>query len=208
MLCFGTVFGAPFFVKGNSMLRLASLIFLLSITHYVYAESVPTHCNAEERAYLNCLIKGTNKVASVCGAHRVQYRFGRIGQPEFIFPPSENDADDQKNFRFSASRSAAYDRYDFALQFYDHNFSYVAYSGERRKTGGSTSYSSSITVWKMEEPCQGACLAVAPYGTPKGKIVKTLTCSNSDAGAELIGLNNKIPAVKAVNLPTPCLTCR
>lgn len=45
------------------------------------------HCLPDETTYFSCSIRGSNKIASVCGSNdRLQYRFGRSGQIELEFP--------------------------------------------------------------------------------------------------------------------------
>ena len=69
----------------------ASLLsfFLVSVAPSV----ADTLCQKDEVTFFNCEIKGSAKVASLCGspqldAHRgyVQYRFGRVGKIELTFP--------------------------------------------------------------------------------------------------------------------------
>ncbi|MBS1188596.1 MAG: hypothetical protein H6R10_388 [Rhodocyclaceae bacterium] len=166
-----------------------------------------SHCNDGEKAILNCSIKGSKKVASVCEKDRIEYRFGLIGSPEFIYPPPENNRSDQENFRYSADRSADYSVYEYSLQFYHQGYSYVAYAGEKRKPDGSAKHSSSITVWKMKEPCSKDCPLRSPQATPEGKAIKTYTCSNSEGGMGLINLHNRYRPLPPTNLPIPCMSC-
>src|SRR4051812_9756140 len=90
------------------------------------AAALPTHCNSEEEAYFNCQIKGSKKIASVCGAGfnsttrdpgYLQYRFGLPERIEFKYPATTAKEDMKDRFTYSASRTADYVQYDFVLQF-------------------------------------------------------------------------------------------
>ncbi|HSI37692.1 MAG TPA: hypothetical protein VK946_01315 [Methylotenera sp.] len=68
------------------------VIFLTFSTNTAFAQS---HCSNGEIDYFSCQIKGGHKVASLCGAKQeidsssnewVQYRYGKIGKPELIYP--------------------------------------------------------------------------------------------------------------------------
>lgn len=69
------------------------------------AAAPDTHCSTEEITYFSCRVLGSTKVASVCGSNEasleyprrgtdawLQYRFGTIGKPEFIFPSKKKDS--------------------------------------------------------------------------------------------------------------------
>jgi len=199
------------------MLKSVASFLLLIVPVYSSADTAPTHCNGDEKIYFNCFIKDSKKVASVCGAgynennHEsgyLQYRFGLIGNQEFKYPSTTNKDDMKDKFNFSSSRTADYSHYDLALQFSNLNYAYIVYSGEDRKPDDQRSYSSSITVWKLEEPCLSKCPPRAPYASPEGKIVKVFTCSNSNAGEKLY-LDSVIPLMTSpgrsrhVTLPYP-----
>ena len=57
------------------------------------AEAVASHCSADEQTLFNCSTGG--KTVSVCAAPNlsadagsVQYRFGPLGAPELVYPPT------------------------------------------------------------------------------------------------------------------------
>lgn len=57
------------------------------------AETVPSHCSADEQTLFNCSTGG--KTVSVCAAPNLsadtgsaQYRFGPPGAPELVYPPT------------------------------------------------------------------------------------------------------------------------
>lgn len=154
-------------MRRKSAFILAALFSLNS-----WANGGVSHCNGAEKTVFNCYIKGSKKVASVCEGARLEYRFGPIGSPEFVYPSPDNKRADEENFRYSASRSHNYSENYFKLQFYNDNYAYMAYAVEMRGTLDKSLYESSIIVWK------------------KGKVVKRFVCSNEDAGADLIDLHN------------------
>ena len=56
-----------------------------------------THCTANETIFFSCPLAQSQKVVSLCGGSSesdriswVQYRFGKVGQPEMIYPPKKN----------------------------------------------------------------------------------------------------------------------
>ncbi len=185
------------------MFRCGFLLFSLAISGYSRAETPTTHCTSDEKPVFNCQIKNSNKVASVCEGSSLHYRFGRIGNPEFVFPSADSGSNDQENFRYSASRSRDYDRYEYVLEFAHEGYAYVVYYGEK----SGKSYESSITVWKLKAPCTQNCGPRSPYAAPEGKQIKVIACTNKDAGAELYRLNNRYRPMPPVDLPTPCLVC-
>jgi hypothetical protein len=63
-------------------------------------------CDASERVLFSALVKGSNKVVSICSSRKIdkqqgylQYRFGRPGQVELEFPSSRQDT--QKSFAYT-----------------------------------------------------------------------------------------------------------
>lgn len=176
---------------------------LLSLN--AWADSGASHCNETEKTIFNCSIKGSKKVASVCQGKRLEYRFGPIGSPEFVYPSPDNERADEENFRYSATRSMN-ERHalsEFRLQFYNENYSYMAYSAEVYAISDSPVFDSSVVVWKMKAPCTKNCRPKAPYQAPEGKVIKRFVCSNDDAGANLIDLHNqrawKLPDLEPTN---------
>ncbi len=176
---------------------------LLSLN--AWADSGASHCNEAEKTVFNCSIKGSKKVASVCKGKRLEYRFGLVGSPEFVYPSPGNDRADEENFRYSASRSVdqSHSTAKFMLQFYNENYSYMAYADEMYAISDTPQYESSVVVWKMKAPCTRNCRPKAPYQAPEGKVIKRFVCSNEDAGANLIDLHNqrawKLPDLEPTN---------
>ncbi len=173
--------------------RLVAAFVLLAAPVSSIADTKPTHCRGDEKIYFNCSIKESKKIASICGAGYdeqknesgyLQYRFGAIGHPEFEYPATTSKEGMKDKFNFSQSRNAEYSHYDLTLQFNNLHYSYLVHSGEEHEDQGKT-YSSSITIWKMAEPCHSNCPPQAPYAAPAGKIVKVFHCANGDAGADL-----------------------
>jgi hypothetical protein len=191
--------------SGVKMLRYTTFLLVFSTSLNSWADVETSHCKDGEKIIFNCSIKGSKKFASVCEEDHIEYRFGLIGSPEFLYPPPEKTGNDQGNFRYSADRSADYSVSEYSLQFYHQNYSYIVYSGEKRKPNDSVMYSPSIIVWKMNELCQKNCPVRAPHASPEGKIVKTFTCSNSNAGRGLGSLHNR--SLPPTDLPIPCMSC-
>ena len=72
-----------------------SVILFAIFPSFALAQS---HCRTGETDYFSCKVNGNKKVISVCGnvSHNeasvegwIQYRFGNIGRPEFIYPASK-----------------------------------------------------------------------------------------------------------------------
>ena len=168
-------------------------IFVLVSVGHANADAEQTHCTAGEATYFNCLVKGSKKVASVCGAGYneekkesgyLQYRFGPVGKQEMRHPSTTDKEEMKDRFTFSASRSADYGHYVLELQFTNLGYAYAIHSSEAHKSGAIT-YSSSLTVWKLAEPCLSNCPPPASFESPKKKLVRVLSCSNGDAGRNL-----------------------
>lgn len=81
---------------------LACALCICSFT--VFAESA-THCIPGESTYFSCKLTKSNKVASLCGSHDLpkaiendapnkwlQYRFGLLESPEFVFPARKKES--------------------------------------------------------------------------------------------------------------------
>jgi hypothetical protein len=77
----------------------------LFATFYAKAES---HCKKEETTYFSCQIERSPKTVSLCGSSQsefegsnglsegwLQYRFGRLGAPEFTFPATKESSTDK-----------------------------------------------------------------------------------------------------------------
>jgi len=164
-------------------------VSLMTLLSFGAAHSMPTHCIEGEEVYFNCLVKGSKKVGSVCGAGYdfaekqagyLQYRFGAIGQIEFRYPPTTNTNDMTDRFNFSASHTADLVQWDSSLEFISGAHSYSISAGEEQLPGRNTRYSAAITVWKE--------------GDRKG--AKVLRCSNGDAGRNLL-LNHVVPMMSS-----------
>ena len=175
------------------MHKLIAAVSVLVFVGHASAEPERTHCTNDETTYFNCLIKGSKKVASVCGAGYneakqssgyLQYRFGSVDRQEMRYPSTTNEEEMKDRFTFSASRSADYGHYDRELQFTNLGHAYAIRSGEAHK-GGTIIYSSSLTVWRLAEPCTNNCPSRAPFESPKKELVQVLSCSNGDAGRSL-----------------------
>ncbi|WP_426341455.1 hypothetical protein ACN9MZ_06785 [Pseudoduganella sp. S-14] len=83
------------------MINTRHLCFLATVSLVMLAENAiaQTHCNEAhgEVTHFSCAITGTKKVASLCGggygdSESVQYRFGRVGMPEFVYPTSGKES--------------------------------------------------------------------------------------------------------------------
>jgi hypothetical protein len=179
--------------------RPISFLFLIWLAAPVLAESLRTHCQNNEEVYFNCLIKGSTKVASVCGLGYseesnepgyVQYRFGPIGNHEFAFPDGQKKEDLQDKFMFSGTRNSEYTHYEFDFQFENLGYAYSILHSEDRKNY-PTKYSDSVTLWQLVKKCSGACPERAPYAAPEKKMIRVFSCTNQDAGQNL----NKIDRI-------------
>ena len=175
------------------MHKFMAAVSSLVVVCHASADAGQTHCTNGETAYFNCLVKGSKKVASVCGAGYneegkalgyLQYRFGSIGNPEMSYPSTTNEEEMKDRFTFSASRSADYGHYDLELQFTNIGYAYAIHSGETHKAG-AIAYSSSLTVWKLAKLCTNNCPPRAPFESPKKELVRVFNCSNGDAGRSL-----------------------
>jgi hypothetical protein len=171
------------------MLKSIVLIPLLITSIGSHAEPAPTHCSSNEVVYFNCLVKGSKKIASVCGAGYdfekkesgyLQYRFGALQKLEFQYPASTYKEEMKDKFNFSAGRTADYVQWDFILDFSNNDYSYSIYYSEERKPHNKIVYSSSVTVWQDNDR----------------KNARVLTCKNGKAGANL-SLNHVIPLMSS-----------
>jgi hypothetical protein len=94
-----------------------------------------THCTPGEINYFTCNVKGSDKLVSVCGnqfrSHDnpdgqinddawLQYRFGRPGQVELIYPAAKTPLIK----KFSGEYILANDIRLYSLTFFNHGFSY------------------------------------------------------------------------------------
>jgi hypothetical protein len=203
------------------MRKFVAPLLLFTVSVHANADTTSTHCKDGEGAFFNCFVKGTKKVASLCGGYSagnkeygyLQYRFGPIGNPEFKYPATTDPEDTKDKFNSSAGRGLEYEFHERAVQFTNLNYSYILYFNdkhvyEKNEPAYKNVYSSSIAIWKMADPCLENCPPRARHAMPDAKEVKTLICSNGDAG---IGLYD-LPAIRLkytpghatqVTLPTP-----
>jgi hypothetical protein len=88
----------------ESPTRLSADQFARSVDMVVSFQRKPDSlCDASERVLFSALVKGSNKLVSICSSRKIdkqegylQYRFGRPGQVELEFPSSRQDT--QKSF--------------------------------------------------------------------------------------------------------------
>jgi hypothetical protein len=191
------------------MSRLSPPFFIFFVTCGIHAKELPTHCSPDEKTFFNCQIKNSEKIASVCAkidetsninTGTLQYRYGTIDKKELVYPANENASDAVRDrFRYSVSRSADYMFYDMALQFSKDDTAYVLYSGEMHLNSGIR-YQSNVSIWALSKPCRQNCLVRAPHQAPDARLVKTMACSNANAGRNLY-LNGVFKS--PVDLPFP-----
>lgn len=77
-------------------------IVLVALSIESAAADSKTHCTANETVFFSCPLAQSQKVVSLCGGIAessrvswVQYRFGKIGQPEMVFPQNRNKSLDK-----------------------------------------------------------------------------------------------------------------
>jgi hypothetical protein len=158
--------------------HLASIV-LLAASSCPHAQAVRTHCESTEVTYFNCLVRGSTKVASVCGAGYsferkeggyLQYRYGNVGNVELAFPSTLESAKLIDRFYFSSVRTADYVQSDRNLGFLNDGYGYSVYYSEETSKSGRKKASSGILVWTRADR----------------KDVKNLACRNGDAGEALL----------------------
>lgn len=159
-------------------MRYFLLFIALSSSGSLFAAPIPTHCSENEDVHFNCLIKGTNKIASVCGTilsdkknklKYIQYRFGHINKVEFNFPATTMAKDQINRFHanggITADKSLRHRELSFKNGLWNYRLSYF----EEEISTNHKTQESAIQVWKSNER----------------EKVKTLTCANPDAGERL-----------------------
>jgi len=74
-----------------------SCLFIASLCCHCSTAGAATHCSPDEAVFFSCRLAKSEKVVSLCGRVTergetpwVQYRFGRVGKPEMVFPKSTN----------------------------------------------------------------------------------------------------------------------
>jgi hypothetical protein len=129
-------------------------LFLLTVTAMpLTAAAAETLCTPTEKIYFSCKIKSSEKLLSVCGRVGVksglagdphdylQYRFGRLGHPELVYPKiTENSLSNFKveyDYRKTAGTSS------FELIFNISTYQYRVYAtnyplGEGEDSGFDT----------------------------------------------------------------------
>ena len=154
-------------------------IALVVVSTCPSAQVVRTHCEATEVTYFNCLLRGSTKVASVCGAGYdlerkaagyLQYRYANVGSVELAFPSTLDSASLIDRFNFSSVRTADNVQSDRKLEFRNDGYGYSVYYSEEATKSGRIKASSGILVWKNTDR----------------KDVKNTSCRNSDAGEALL----------------------
>lgn len=70
---------------------------LMALSFESAAADSETHCTANEKIFFSCHLARSQKVVSLCGGSSesdriswIQYRFGKIGKPEMVYPPNKN----------------------------------------------------------------------------------------------------------------------
>jgi len=91
----------------------------------------PTLCTPEEVAYFSCAIKGSGKIASLCGSKQIgvdgsylQYRFGKLLNPEMQFPAENKNS--IREFSYAHYFRALVDRN--GIGFSNNGYRYVLFS--------------------------------------------------------------------------------
>ncbi len=162
----------------------ASLLFF-GMAIRVTAWAADTHCTSEETTYFNCKVSGSKKIASVCGAGYdfdrrsagyLQYRFGRVGSAELVFPASTAPSEMMDKFNFLAARTADLKVWGYDLYFMNGAYTYKIGHSEERDSRNRSTFTSSIMVWETKN---------------RGRLVN-LRCTNGKAG-ESLNLNHVIP---------------
>lgn len=78
-------------------MKLTTIIFLTSIALLSTNVFAASHCKKDETVFFSCNIKGTPKVASLCGniqkpTEWLQFRLGPINKPYLIYPKSKTNS--------------------------------------------------------------------------------------------------------------------
>ena len=73
-----------------------------------------SHCAANEKIYFSCNLVQSQKVVSLCGGSSesdriswLQYRFGKIGKPEMVYPQNKNGSLEKFSGIYQNVRSAS-----------------------------------------------------------------------------------------------------
>ena len=112
-------------------LGLFTLIACLTVGR-AHAET-PNLCSSDEVAYFSCVIKGSGKIASLCGSHQIgpdgsylQYRFGKAPTPEMQFPADKKNS--VRQFRYEHYFRAQVDR--TSIFFSNNGYEYEVFSDQ------------------------------------------------------------------------------
>ena len=92
------------------------------------------HCKSGEIIFFTCPILKSNKVVSLCGGRDegtkniswLQYRFGRIGQPELTYPISKEGSANKFHSNYLTSHESPFEQYDVWFHIGDFNYSISA----------------------------------------------------------------------------------
>lgn len=77
------------------MIRPIALIFAAALLSGPVFADPQSHCESGEKAWLNASVAATGKIVSVCGSSAaeagwLQYRYGRPGDAELVYPENQN----------------------------------------------------------------------------------------------------------------------
>jgi hypothetical protein len=142
-----------------------------------------TLCRPDEQVFFNCAVAGRKgqKFVSLCGSQRLsegegylQYRFGRIGAPELVFPA-------KRSHPRTAFRYSHYARYQVSR-------TVVAFTNKGAVYRIFDDYEGDI-----EPAVQEKGVEVTPQGKPAGTV--TLSCVGA-AISRLGSLENLLPCDK------------
>ncbi len=136
------------------MLKLL-LTFVFAISSAALA-ATPNHCTIDEQVLFNCLVKGSKKIASVCGKitlnkdnqgdQYIQYRFGLLGKIEFEYPKTRNKIDLTDKFRADTQRASNSEFSDSNFAFQNDGHIYEIWY--REELLPKRKHSASIATWK------------------------------------------------------------
>ena len=119
--------------------RISTIALIFGGTAFLFSAGclAQSHCRRGEINYFSCTIKGSEKVASLCGNNlkytyetngrngslngltgSLQYRFGFPGKPEFVFPKVKPGSDSVARFKgfWTKGYRISYDEISFENQ--------------------------------------------------------------------------------------------
>jgi hypothetical protein len=160
-------------------LFLAAAFALLAVAP---AASAQSHCKKGEVVYFSCTTKSAGKVVSLCGGPLngmgperenedgwLQYRFGRPGKPEFVYPNQKAGSWRQFEGEYQQPHQTSY----YGLSFTNKQFTYTV----AQREAATPFYG--VQVYTKERTVQIPCV------TPPGA---RATAANSVAGDEFQSL--------------------